>query len=157
LNLIELPYIQIFKKKIKKMSTKIKQKDIDSKIVEKKKAKKEVMMKKLINLTPHEVVLYASDGCTVIDKIPSSGNARVAMSEELIGELNGIPVVRSVSGGVEGMPDPQAGVVYIVSFITLQALVGTSDRCDFVSPNTNSACVRDDEGNILGVMGFQGV
>jgi len=114
-------------------------------------------MKKLINLTPHEVVLYANDGCTIIEKIPSSGNARVAMSEETIGELNGVPVVSFVVGAVEGLPEPQEGVVYIVSFITLQALVGTTDRTDFVAPNTNSACVRDEGGNILGVMGFQGV
>lgn len=114
-------------------------------------------MKKLINLTPHEVVLYANDGDTILERIPSSGNARVAMTEEIIGELNGVPVVNVVIGDVEGVPEPQEGVVYIVSFITLQAFIETSDRTDLVAPNTNSACVRDDEGNILGVMGFQGV
>ena len=123
----------------------------------KKMNQREVMMKKLINLTPHEVVLYANDGDTILERIPSSGNARVAMTEEIIGELNGVPVVNVVIGDVEGVPEPQEGVVYIVSFITLQAFIETSDRTDLVAPNTNSACVRDDEGNILGVMGFQGV
>jgi len=51
-------------------------------------------------------VLYANDGCTIIEKIPSSDNARIAMSES------------------------QKGVVYTVSFITMQALIATFDRTD---------------------------
>lgn len=106
-----------------------------------------------VNLTPHPITLVRENGETTT--IPPSGVvARVAVKREKIGELNGFPVHRSIFGEVEGLPEPQDGVVYIVSFPVLQALQGK--RSDVVAPDTTpQGAVRDENGQIIGVRGFQ--
>lgn len=73
---------------------------------------------KMINLTPHAVTFYASDGNTVLQTIPSSGVARAEQERESVGEVNNIPVFKTSYGAVEGLPDPKRGTIYIVSVLT---------------------------------------
>lgn len=74
----------------------------------------------IVNLTPHEITLCGT-------KYPSAGEARVAVTERQVGELNGIPIVQEVYGDVTGLPEPVDGVVYVVSLLVLQRCAGRSD------------------------------
>jgi len=116
---------------------------------------------KLINLTPHEITLYDREGKKVLARIPSSGEARVKVEQELVGWvfLEGnlkIPVYASMFGEVIGLPDPEpeTETIFIVSFPVLQAMAGK--RQDLVSPDTTpNGVVRDPNGKVLGVKSFQ--
>jgi len=107
------------------------------------------------NLTPHEVVIMDSEN-NIVAKIPPSGKiARVATREKVVGNINGVPIVTTEYGAVEGLPDPQPGTVYIVSLVVLQALAGK--RHDVVAPNTaprGVGAVRDSQGRIIGTRSF---
>jgi len=115
---------------------------------------------KLINLTPHEVTLYDPEGREILARIPSSGEARVKVEQELVGwvflgDLK-FPVYASMFGEVTGLPDPEPGTetVFIVSFPVLQAMAGK--RRDLVSPDTTpNGVVRSPNGKVLGVKSFQ--
>ena len=104
----------------------------------------------LINLTPHVVRLYTTDG-EIAAEIPSSGVARVGSTPGLLQDT-GLPVpvaAPTVYGAVEGLPAPQAGVVYVASMLVAAA----ARRADVLSPGTgpNDGAVRDAEGRIAGV------
>ena len=47
------------------------------------------MKKVIVNLTPHEIHLYRGD--ELVEKIKSSGIARVAVRSEKVGEIDGFP------------------------------------------------------------------
>lgn len=99
---------------------------------------------KMINLTPHAVTFYTSDGDTVLQTVPSSGIARAEQERRPIGSANDIPVFKTSYGAVEGLPDPENGTIYIVSVITAQAAPNRDDLY------ITDSLVRDDEGRILG-------
>lgn len=99
-------------------------------------------MKKLINLTPHEIVL--NDGT----KIPASG--AIARCNSQSSERDEDLVSNVTFGTVEGLPAPEDGVLYITSMVVAQK----AQRADVVSPDTNSKeCVRQD-GKIVSVPGY---
>lgn len=90
------------------------------------------------NLTPHTVVLPGM----VIQ--PSGIISRVSQSNTVIGNHDGIELVNTVFGAVENLPEPQNGVLYIVSAMVRMAC---PDRYDLASPGD---LVRDHDGNIIG-------
>lgn len=96
---------------------------------------------KLINLTPHPVVVRSTEGdCT----IPADGTvARVNTVSKAAGTIMGLPVVTTTYGDVEGLPAPADGVVYVVSAMVLAA----TDRDDVVAPDTGPTAMRDDSGD----------
>ena len=98
----------------------------------------------IINCTPHSVTVAGRE-------IPKSGTIpRVAVSSVDDGDIDGIPVVRTVYGAVEGLPEYQEGVTLIVSVLVLSALNGI--RLDCVAPDTSPAsAIRNDAGQIVGV------
>lgn len=98
----------------------------------------------IVNLTPHAVTIYDTDGETVINTIPSSGVARAAQSREAIGDINGIPVSRTGYEEVEGLPAPLVNTIYIVSVLTAQAAKNRTDL--YIIDDL----VRDPDGAILG-------
>lgn len=108
-----------------------------------------------VNLTPHKIVVFTDSGNLVIE--PSGMVARSVPSQTVVGIVNGISVVKTVFGEVEGLPSPKRGVVYIVSTLVLQALKDRGIvRNDVVAPDTSpQSVVRDDAGNIVGVRRFQ--
>lgn len=99
---------------------------------------------KFINLTPH-TIKETTQGLT----IPPSGIvARAKQSTYKVKEHVNCPIYSTEFGGVEGIPAPVEGTIYIVSSLTLQA----TDRADVVSPGNLQ---RDEHNNILGCNGFR--
>jgi len=112
---------------------------------------------RIINLTPHEVVVMSEDDEEIM-RIPPSGQvARVEVKTEVIGEINGIKVRKVVYGDIVGLPEPQENTIYVVSTLVLIALKDKGiHRDDVVSPDTNpDSVVRDSQGRIVGVKYFQ--
>ena len=104
---------------------------------------------KLINLTPHDVVVEYKDGTRKV--YPSSGQvARVEIEDVCVGHINGLPVYKGKPKKLVGIPNPQDGVLYIVSLFVLQ----NANRDDLISPDTSNV-IRDDEGKIVAVRGWR--
>lgn len=101
---------------------------------------------KIINLTPHTMNIFNSEGVQIAAFPPSGKVARVSVKLEQRAHIDGIPVVAGSYGAVTDLPQPEAGTVYIVS-----ALVRTAPECkgrvDVLSP---ADLVRDASGNIIG-------
>lgn len=92
---------------------------------------------KLVNLTQHVVNIVDPLGLKNMDIPPSGVEARVALTQKHIGYANpeGSQVPISLftveKGAVEGLPDPEEGVIYIVSALVRE---GVPDRKDVASP-----------------------
>lgn len=108
----------------------------------------------IINLTAHTINVIL-EGNEIA--YPSQGLARVKTEEKEICKINDIPVVKTVYTTVEGLPDQQENTVYLVSTLVLQALKANGiKRPDCLAPNTGvSGAIRDDQGRIVAVRGFQ--
>ena len=105
------------------------------------------MNKKIVNLTPHEMTLISADGTKTV--IPPSGTvARAATVSEVIGSVNGAPLVSMKHGEASGIPAPEADTLFLVSSIAAE---GAKDRDDIV---VATDFVRDDKGNIAGFKTF---
>jgi len=99
-------------------------------------------MKKFINLTPHTIntnngAAYAASGVV----------ARVSSTHTPFDE-NGVASIEW--GEVTGLPEPQEGVIYIVSGLVAQA----AKRPDVVSPASGHPDVVRNNGQIVSVPGF---
>lgn len=103
----------------------------------------------VINLTPHEITV-ARGGVT--RTLPASGHvARVSTTHrDLQRTVLGAPVKTTTHGAVEGLPDAQEGVTFVVSGLVRAALTG---RPDVVSPG---ALLRDEAGRVIGCAEFIG-
>ena len=98
----------------------------------------------LINLTPHAINLQG------VGSIPASGLViRVETTERILGAVNGLPLIKTVLGGVTGIPDPSENTLYIVSAFVAQA----SNRQDLICPDTGNSCIREN-GNIVAITQF---
>ena len=103
----------------------------------------------IINLTPHDFSLCNEAGEVVRVIPPTKPAARVSSASQAIGSIDGIPVTKTTFGHVEGLPDPQEGVCYIVSLLVQQRV---PHRSDVYRPDTGPASVvRDAAGQIIGV------
>jgi hypothetical protein len=104
---------------------------------------------RLVNLTPHAVTLIAPSGEQVVVQ-PSGVVARVAERMEPLGEImvEGIPVpvVKRAFGEVENLPEPEPGVLYVVSALVAEA-AWRMGRADVVGL---ADFVRDEQGRIVG-------
>ena len=110
-----------------------------------------------VNLTPHAINTQVTnpDGSVEHRQFAPSGQvARCKPDQENIGIFGGVPVVRSVFGPVEGLPEPEpeAGLVFIVSTVVAQQC---PHRADVVSPNTGPSAIRNDKGQVIAVTSFQ--
>lgn len=119
-------------------------------------------VQKIVNLTPHDVVLYVGD--TAVFTITKSGQvARVQTKDQYVGHLDlestqetgehalqpvAVPVVMQRTTSIEGIPEPEDGTLYLVSSFVLNR----SDRQDLIAPDTRKHyAVLDDNGQIKGV------
>lgn len=113
---------------------------------------------KIVNLTPHTVNVLDDTDQTIA--IPTSGSARVATKAISAGTVSlgnhVFTVVETTYGQIEGLPQPEEGTIYIVSFLVLSALRAQGiDRADVVVPDTGpESVIRDSEGKILSVRRF---
>lgn len=103
-----------------------------------------------INLTPHEVKIQDTAG--VLVAFPPSGVvARVSVGYRPETTVGGFRLRRQVYGPVENLPAPQEGVFLIVSGLVLGQC---GDRADVIGPDTGKDALRDERGQIRGVLGF---
>lgn len=104
---------------------------------------------KFINLTPHAISVQKGDQVVTIP--PSGQVARVAVKTETLPPIGGFNISKQIFGEVEGLPQPQEGIYYIVS-----ALVGgqIKARQDVYGPDTGPTAVRNDKGHIVAVRGL---
>jgi hypothetical protein len=131
------------------------------------KMRKEMFQMILKNLTPHAIVIRpeadASNEATlhetdlVIQPYESGGKkviARVAQTTEPAFSASvfnvEIPIARTVFGEIENLPDPEDGVLYIVSLPTAQE-AARRGRKDVVAPDTGDPrfCIRTEGGQIF--------
>jgi hypothetical protein len=121
----------------------------------------------LINATPHSITLVSREGVEqdnrrqflaetveILREIPPSGIlARVSMVNFPAGEIDGIAIESVTYGEIEGLPEPQEGVFYIVSGLVANAAAKIG-RVDCLAPG---ALVRDksNPGTILGCLFLQ--
>lgn len=106
---------------------------------------------KLINLTPHELNLYANGKLNETIK-PSGPAARVGVERIEIGYLNEYPVSKVTFLEVENMPPPEEGKIFIVSAIVADALAAQGRTNDIYAPDI---LVRDDKGVVIGAESFK--
>lgn len=109
---------------------------------------------KLVNLTPHQIVLRAEDGTEMV--LPPTGDvARVTSTPGPLvhAPQAGLPV--PVYGGdrpgeIVGLPDPQRETLYIVSNVVADLV---AERHDVVCPATGpqDGAIRNDQGQIIAV------
>jgi hypothetical protein len=104
----------------------------------------------IVNMTPHAISLADEAGEVVATFAPSGQVVRMATSQEVVGELFGRPLRRTVFGEVSGLPEPQDGVVYLVSSLIAQRV----QRVDVVSPDTGPTALRKD-WQVVAVRAFQ--
>lgn len=102
---------------------------------------------KLVNLTPHNIVMILNG--EVKETLVSKGLARCSMISNEIGQINDYTLSENTYGEVVGLPQPQEGVIYIVSSIVANALKGV--RNDIVVVDKT---VRNENGQIIGCTGF---
>jgi hypothetical protein len=109
-----------------------------------------------VNLTPHAIVVRRQDGSD-LTIAPSGQVARVAETPgqpiSLGPDGAGVSIWTSpVAGEVQGLPDPTADTVYIVSAVVAAALAGRG-RSDVLRPGTGpqDCAVRSADGKIVAV------
>lgn len=96
---------------------------------------------KLVNLTGHDINVGGVD-------IPAENRFPARCYENVtdMGYFAGVPLVVKDYGRVVGLPDPQPGVIYIVSNIVR---VANPERDDLASPGRKMV---DGEGDLLGAI-----
>ena len=102
----------------------------------------------IINKTPHTVYVYDDNSVLVAEYQPNSIPVRIKADVKRIGDLAGIPLTSTVYGDLEGLPDEQPGVCYIVSGLVKAAC---PERKDLLVPSEQ---LRDDQGRVIGCKSF---
>lgn len=95
------------------------------------------------NFTPHPINICDNTG-VVVRTIQPEGLVRLKAETVSAGEIDGVPVSKTVFGQPEGLPEFQEGVFYVVSQLVKSAL---PTRTDLLVP---AEVVRDQAGNIVG-------
>ena len=96
---------------------------------------KQEKIEKIINLTPHSVMINGIE-------IKSSGVVRLQERNENVGLIAGIPTIRQVRGEPEGLPEVQEGIWIIVSRPIFDALPYRKDLLAI------GETIRDSDGKI---------
>ena len=98
----------------------------------------------MLNLTPHSITVQRLDGTRVT--YPASGSlARVTSAEEVVAEIDGIPVIARSLGAAQGLPEE--GVPCIVSAMVLSAVPG---RKGVYAPDSGPTAIREN-GQVVAV------
>lgn len=107
---------------------------------------------KLINKTPHDIVVKVSSESTRMVRIPPEDPPnRLAEARQHAFYVGNIPVRKIAYSAANHLPHQQPGVFYIVSLIVAQTY---KDRGDFLVPGP---AIRDRDGNIIACEGFSTV
>jgi len=98
----------------------------------------------LINKTPHSVVICDAEGHTLRVIEPDGHPIRLKAETVRAGEVDGVPMSRTVFGEPENLPEPEKGTFFIVSQLVKKVCPG---RRDLLVP---AEVLRDEKGVILG-------
>lgn len=118
------------------------------------------LIKKVVNLTAHDITLVDEKGNKLVTFKPSGIVARVdnpmTKAIEPYEVAEGVTVyipeqTYSINRPVVGLPDPQPNTIYLVSSLILQTVV----RHDLRSPVMQTA-IKDENGNMIGVQELRG-
>lgn len=101
-------------------------------------------MKTILNLTPHEVTIIGNDGRIMMRFAPEAVAARCGNYVEIVDEINGIPISKTVYTKIYGLLPEQEDTFYIVSRHVAEQ---NRNRHDLLVPNE---LVRDDAGRVVG-------
>lgn len=107
---------------------------------------------KIINLTPHDVVVDTPEFTTTYKA--TGIVCRIKTEEVVIATLNDIPLTTVEYSGVHFTDDVPEADYYIVSGIVLDAVRGTEWEQKFIAPNTSTAN-RDMNNRIVSVKNFR--
>ena len=99
-----------------------------------------------VNCTPHALTVHGLGTIAPSGIVPRCATVRTEADA-----VDGVRVVKQTLGAVQGLPEPKADTVYIVSAMVLGALNGT--RSDVVAPDTGADAIREN-GQIVAVRGF---
>lgn len=105
----------------------------------------------VVNLTPHVLNIHTEDGSVLV--VPPDGRlARAGVKTERLPPIQvgqyTMSAARKTLGEVQGLPEPERDVIYIVSYQAAQAV---PDREDVFFPGE---AVRDAAGNVVGCVGL---
>lgn len=100
----------------------------------------------IINLTPHDVVIFVGDRKIIIPKSDLTLRVKSETTSDKFIRYGDdlIPISETKFSGIDSVPEKKDGVFYIVSLLTCQAC---PDRDDFLIPNES---VRNENGLIIG-------
>lgn len=107
-------------------------------------------MSTLLNLTPHALTLVGENGTVTV---PASGQVarlavtRTACAPVTVDGVLTLTVTRPTLGDTVGLPEPQPGVVLVVSAMVAEA----AGRADVMSPGE---LLRDEGGKVIGARGL---
>lgn len=113
--------------------------------------KEDIIMKKIVNLTPHAINIIGQEGQAVAT-FASEGLARATQTQVVVGEVNGIELVKMSFGKTEELPAPEEGTYLVVSIITANAAKAEGRTIDDLLITADP--VRDGEGKIIGCKRF---
>lgn len=102
---------------------------------------------KFRNLTPHTINVHTPNGVRTFE--PDGTVARVSTTTVECTDVDGIPTVQTFPGEVQGLPEPEEGVAYIVSGMVLNAI---PFRYDVFAPGD---LIRDENGRPIGCKGLR--
>ena len=99
---------------------------------------------KIINMTPHPIVILDDQDEEIITLLPSGNLIRLDAETKRTGRFGEIPISETRFGDLQGLPKMAIGVWYIVSQVVKNAL---PDRLDLLVP---AEVVRNETGQIVG-------
>ena len=97
----------------------------------------------IMNCTPHAINIMDSERKEILTLEPSGICPRCSVERKKVGDINGIPINKSVFGDVYDLPSPQPDTIYIVSRLVAEA----TRREDLYIVDD---AVRDENGRIIG-------
>jgi hypothetical protein len=101
-------------------------------------------MTQIINLNKHAVNVMINGENVAI--APSGTVATVAQKSVLVGEVNGVPLYRTEYGDIQGLPDPQEGVLYLVNLLVGSRAALLYGRTDLIGPDSGPTAIRYQDG-----------
>ena len=100
--------------------------------------------KKFVNLLGHDITISGHG------TLPKSENpCKVETKQRIIGKVAGIPIAETHFEKIVNLPDPEDGVYYIVSRVTMDFV--PFDREDVFCVDTGPSAVRDENGQVVAV------
>ena len=100
--------------------------------------------KKFVNLIGHDITI-SGYGTLLKSETPCF----VKTKQRIIGKVAGIPIAETQFESIENLPEPEEGVYYIVSRISMDFI--PFDREDVFCVDTGPTAVRDESGQVVAV------